>query len=1011
MIRGHGLIVGLIFFCPFLGCKGHQTAPRTPSDASWSADLAVPVVDGGPIPIHDAPFITETRQAFLPDASPVADSVDLSGHVDTPSLGDTLPLGVGDLVGNSSPDTPILVDAPTPTDGDSVGNSAADAPIPSDAPTLGDGSSAGDSSLDAAPSLFWDSDSGADVTDRPSDASPGFDSLVAVDSPQPVDSAASRDVAPTCTAESNAAFCARTGTACGSVVGTDNCGYSRSVDCGQCVCVPESTAAVCTRWNKVCGTFSGTDNCGTYRTVGCGTCGTGLQCGPQNQCERDCDAGACETICAADSDCGDAGVCVDASCVERKQLGAACSDGNTCASGHCVDSVCCNLASCSPSDGCHAASCVTGTCTTVDRAACALSACELVAASCPAPDSDGDGFSDAWETNGYVDVNCNGIEDAGDVALSGADPNVPDIYVLYDWMELQGSGAACATAATCAIDETCTAGHCTGHTHDPEALAPGALDLVSAQFTARGFNLHVIRGHARPHSHIASFRTPTADCEGADVAPGTLGAYAVNLHDLKSAAPFPFDHAYDRIYHYMLFAHDSACDSDAHCEACPENYTPGSTGQAEMSGNNAMVSLGTSVGELTCLDDKKFVVGGTFMHELGHNFGLHHGGGVNPLPCERDADCAALGPDHTGETCQPWGSQSGTLCLSDSDCVPPERCRQGNCSVLGCVHGCAQSSDCTSLGPQHVGEFCESGICFGNFAEDLPGFKPNYLSVMNYRYQLVGIHTDSTSTPPGSCANGGRRLDYAVQVLPTGGNTPYKLDETQLNEPDGLGSGNSDYFTFMNGACSPRRAPANGPVDWDGDGEATNTAATADLNPQEDLSRECGEVTDEVHLGHADWGWAPGRSMFSYRFQCAPDLAGASGSGRAHAHREQTIAAAKQHGMLLHDRTVDVSVRPDHRHSWNSTSSWSEVPVVVYGAAGFDVEDIDASSIRLGRAFAESVSLSDVDGDGFADLVASFVVAKTGLKPNSRASMFTARLKSSQILYGSDAVVLLPSEP
>jgi len=85
--------------------------------------------------------------------------------------------------------------------------------------------------------------------------------------------------------------------------------------------------------------------------------------------------------------------------------------------------------------------------------------------------------------------------------------------------------------------------------------------------------------------------------------------------------------------------------------------------------------------------------------------------------------------------------------------------------------------------------------------------------------------------------------------------------------------------------------------------------------------------------------------------------------------------------------------------------------VVVYGAAGLDVEQIDPASIRLGRALAESVSLSDVNGDGFADLVATFVVAKTGLRPNSRASMFTARLKSSQILFGSDAVVLLPSGP
>ena len=1027
MIRRHGLVVGLILFFPILGCKGHQTALMTPNDASRPADLGASPVDGSSIPIRDAPHIAEASPAFLPDSSLAVDSFaspDLSGQADTPSLGDTPTVADGNTVANSPADAPSPGDTSTAADGNAVANSPADAPSLGDTPTVADGSSVTNSPPDVAPSLLSDSASGADAMDRPSetDASPGFDSLVAVDSPQPVDSTASLDVAGACAAESDSAFCVRTGKACGSVVGVDNCGQTRSVDCGQCaagescdsthqcVCVPESTAAVCTRWNKVCGTFSGTDNCGIYRTVGCGTCGTGLQCGPQNQCERDCDAGACETICAADSDCGDAGTCVDASCVERKQLGAACSDGNTCASGHCVDGVCCNLASCSPSDGCSAASCTTGTCTTVDRAACALSACELVAASCPALDSDGDGFSDAWETNGYVDVNCNGIEEAGDVALPGADPNVPDIYVLYDWMELQGSGAACATAATCAVDETCTAGHCTGHTHDPEALAPGGLDAVAAQFTARGLNLHVIRGHARPHSHIASFRTPTANCEGADVAPGTLGAYAVNLDDLKNAAPFPFDHAYDRINHYMLFAHDSACDSDAHCAACPETYTPGATGQAEILGNNAMVSLGMLLGELTCLDDKKFLVGGTFMHELGHNLGLHHGGGANPLPCERDADCAALGPDHTGETCQPWGSQSGTLCLSDSSCVPPERCRQGKCGVLGCVHVCTHPSDCTSLGPQHVGESCESGICLGNFAEDLPGFKPNYLSVMNYRYQFVGIHTDSTLA--GACPNGGRRLDYAVQVLPTGGNTPYKLDETQLNEPDGLGSGNSDYFTFMNGRCSPRRAPANGPVDWDGDGEATNTAATADLNPNEDVSRECGDVEDEVHLGHADWGWAPGRSMFSYRFQCTPHLAGASGSaGKTHAHREQTIAEAKQHGMLLHDRTVDVSVRPDHRHSWNSTSSWSEVPVVVYGAADFDVEDIDPSSIRLGRAFAEGVSLSDVDGDGFADLVATFVVAKTGLKPNSRASMFTARLKSSQILYGSDAVVLLPSEP
>jgi hypothetical protein len=131
---------------------------------------------------------------------------------------------------------------------------------------------------------------------------------------------------------------------------------------------------------------------------------------------------------------------------------------------------------------------------------------------------------------------------------------------------------------------------------------------------------------------------------------------------------------------------------------------------------------------------------------------------------------------------------------------------------------------------------------------------------------------------------------------------------------------------------------------------------------------------------------------------------------RRNALREQTIAEAKQHGSLLHDRSVNVSLRPGHYPNWKAACSWSEVPVVVYGDAELDVEAIDPTSIRLGRALAESVSLSDVNGDGFADLVATFVVSKTGLRPNSRGSMFVARMKSSQLLFGNDQVVLLPAE-
>src|SRR5713101_6535608 len=49
-------------------------------------------------------------------------------------------------------------------------------------------------------------------------------------------------------------------------------------------------------------------------------------------------------------------------------------------------------------------------------------------------DSDGDGLSDAEEIQGYIDVNGNGVYDAGiDVPLPGADPHKPDVYLHYDY--------------------------------------------------------------------------------------------------------------------------------------------------------------------------------------------------------------------------------------------------------------------------------------------------------------------------------------------------------------------------------------------------------------------------------------------------------------------------------------------------------------------------------------------------------------------------------------------------
>src|SRR5262249_54442391 len=85
------------------------------------------------------------------------------------------------------------------------------------------------------------------------------------------------------------------------------------------------------------------------------------------------------------------------------------------------------------------------------------------------PDTDGDGLNDAWETAGGIDFDNDGVIDAtkGDLLLPGADPNKPDIYVWYDWMDYGMDGQSCGTDSDCYpnsgiyhLSETCNQGQC-----------------------------------------------------------------------------------------------------------------------------------------------------------------------------------------------------------------------------------------------------------------------------------------------------------------------------------------------------------------------------------------------------------------------------------------------------------------------------------------------------------------------------------------------------------------------
>ncbi len=260
-------------------------------------------------------------------------------------------------------------------------------------------------------------------------------------------------------------------------------------------------------------------------------------------------------------------------------------------------------------------------------------------------DSDGDGLNDAWEIAGGIDLNNDGQIDATyDLLLQGADSNRLDIYVQYDYMGWATPGADCAQDSDCTSggatpNYVCHEGRC-NHNHKPD---PEALQIVVDSFARHGVALHIDPNpHEVPHSDVITFAQAgdgtngaTATCAGADIQAGTLGGFAVSLQDIKAKY---FDSRRQLAYHYVVFSHFATCLQDGdpnapgYCGACandrgapPGRPTSGISGTSELPGNDFIVSLGARYFDAnirrTLLDEA-----GVFMHELGHNLGLHHDG-------------------------------------------------------------------------------------------------------------------------------------------------------------------------------------------------------------------------------------------------------------------------------------------------------------------------------------------------------------------------------------------------
>ncbi len=235
-------------------------------------------------------------------------------------------------------------------------------------------------------------------------------------------------------------------------------------------------------------------------------------------------------------------------------------------------------------------------------------------------DTDGDGLCDNWETNGYTAPDGTFV----DLPHMGANPMHKDIFVQADYM-VSGSGV-------------CGPNGCAGfgHTHKPK---PNAMALVTEAFAnapvsnpdgKTGITLHVdcgpdcimnpsngaqwgslSRAQSLPEVPVIGGPQIVGNC----VANGQCDYDWTDFSNIAATNFLPTGR--DKIFHYAIFGHDIGI------------YTPGGIDLTHNSGvsegiptNNFIVSLGAFTGQVGSVAEQ----GATFMHELGHNLGLGHGG-------------------------------------------------------------------------------------------------------------------------------------------------------------------------------------------------------------------------------------------------------------------------------------------------------------------------------------------------------------------------------------------------
>ena len=120
--------------------------------------------------------------------------------------------------------------------------------------------------------------------------------------------------------------------------------------------------------------------------------------------------------------------------------------------------------------------------------------------------------------------------------------------------------------------------------------------------------------------------------------------------------------------------------------------------------------------------------------------------------------------------------------------------------------------------------------------------------------------------------------------------------------------------------------------------------------------------------------------------------------------------AAAQEMDHLH---VNVDVRPGTDDNTINLNSRSTIPVALFGAADFDVSNVDLSTVGFGPMHMEGgaapvkVRFVDINRDGYRDILFHFRAQETGLQPGDTEACLHGMLLDGTHFCGHDTVTVI----